>query len=123
MNPRPTAYEAAELPLLYPAVWWERMDLNHRSPKAPDLQSGVIDHSTTLPYGDAGEPRTPKFRLERAVTLPIRPQHRGTPNETRTRITGLRGQPPIPIRGWEYMAPPAGLEPATSALTVRRSTN
>ena len=88
MNPRPTAYEAAELPLLYPAVWWERMDLNHRSPKAPDLQSGVIDRSTTLPCG--------------------------TPNETRTRITGLRGQPPIPIRGWEHMAPPAGLEPATT---------
>lgn len=79
------------------------MDLNHRSSKASDLQSDVIDHSTTLPYGDAGEARTPRFRLERAVTLPIRPQHRGTPNETRTRITGLRGQPPIPIRGWEHI--------------------
>lgn len=27
----------------------------------------------------------------------------GTPNGTRTRITGLRGQPPIPVRGWEHM--------------------
>ena len=26
----------------------------------------------------------------------------GTPNGTRTRITGLRGQPPIPFRGWEH---------------------
>lgn len=30
--------------------WWERVDLNHRSLKASDLQSDVIDRSTTLPY-------------------------------------------------------------------------
>ncbi len=30
--------------------WWERMDSNHRSVKAADLQSVPFGHSGTLPY-------------------------------------------------------------------------
>ena len=30
--------------------WWERMDSNHRSIKAADLQSVPFGHSGTLPY-------------------------------------------------------------------------
>ena len=37
-------------------------------------------------------------RLYHSSTAPF-----GTPNETRTRITGLRGRPPIPVRGWEHI--------------------
>ena len=31
-------------------TWWERMDSNHRSVKAADLQSVPFGHSGTLPY-------------------------------------------------------------------------
>ena len=42
--------------------WWERMDSNHRSEDATDLQSAPIGHSGTLPYsinGAGGRIRTP----------------------------------------------------------------
>ena len=32
------------------SVWWERMDSDHRSEDATDLQSAPFDHSGTLPY-------------------------------------------------------------------------
>lgn len=32
------------------SAWWERMDSNHRSEDATDLQSAPIGHSGTLPY-------------------------------------------------------------------------
>ena len=53
----------------FPKIWWERLDLNQRSPKAADLQSAVIDRSTTLPkYGEVGGNRTHRYRRERAVS-------------------------------------------------------
>ena len=30
--------------------WWRRLDLNQRSPKTPDLQSGAFDRSATPPH-------------------------------------------------------------------------
>ena len=32
------------------AIEWVRRDLNPRTPKRPDLQSGAIDHSATYPF-------------------------------------------------------------------------
>lgn len=54
--------------------WWCRRGLN---PQTPAWKAGNSTNSSTAPFG--------------------------TPNGTRTRITGLRGQPPIPIRGWEHL--------------------
>ena len=53
--------------------WWCRRGLN---PQTPAWKAGNSTNSSTAPFG--------------------------TPNGTRTRITGLRGQPPIPVRGWEH---------------------
>ena len=46
--------------------WWERMDSNHRSEDATDLQSAPIGHSGTLPYsinGAGGRIRTPDLLI------------------------------------------------------------
>ena len=46
--------------------WWERMDSNHRSEDATDLQSAPIGHSGTLPYsinGAGGRTRTPDLLI------------------------------------------------------------
>ena len=47
-------------------IWWERMDSNHRSEDATDLQSAPIGHSGTLPYsinGAGGRIRTPDLLI------------------------------------------------------------
>ena len=47
-------------------TWWERMDSNHRSEDATDLQSAPIGHSGTLPYsinGAGGRIRTPDLLI------------------------------------------------------------
>ena len=46
--------------------WWEKMDSNHRSEDATDLQSAPIGHSGTLPYsinGAGGRIRTPDLLI------------------------------------------------------------
>ncbi len=47
------------------ATWWERMDSNHRSEDATDLQSAPFGHSGTLPYsiGAGGRIRTPDLLI------------------------------------------------------------
>ena len=47
-------------------IWWQRMDSNHRSEDATDLQSAPIGHSGTLPYsinGAGGRIRTPDLLI------------------------------------------------------------
>ena len=47
-------------------IWWEKMDSNHRSEDATDLQSAPIGHSGTLPYsrtGAGGRIRTPDLLI------------------------------------------------------------
>ena len=42
----------------FPNVWWVLLDLNQRTPKRPDLQSGGFSHSPKHPYKTAVVVRT-----------------------------------------------------------------
>ena len=97
LNLRPLAYEANELPLLYPA-WLQRLDSNQRP---PGYEPGEL---TRLLYSAIY-----KIKMERVTGLePVPPAWKAG-------MLAIKHHTRI-------LAPPAGLEPATLRLTAECST-
>ena len=148
-NPRPADYKSAALPIeLHQHVlccWWELQGSNlwHPACKADALPAELIAHIGDLWGIRTPEPAVKGRCLNRLTNRPLMVIHprleRGTPwlkvkcstdwasgsfgRGSRIRTYAWRSQSPLPYRlAIPLLAPEAGFEPATSWLTVTRST-
>ena len=102
-------------------VWWARVDSNHRSWKAADLQSVPIGHSGTRPYSFVSAARTAciYYHAQSSLSTICNRFYRNFCTNLSNKLAPWKNRPEINVPERFFLELVTGVEPATHWLQIK----